>query len=129
MTTSHAHDQSTEIFDREQVLGVLDGNLELFGELVQLFQEDSVRLLAEMRRALASRSGEDVRRAAHTLRGAVSNFRAARVADVVLRLEMRGREGDLATAEVAFQETERAIADLLAALAAATPAAANQSPQ
>jgi two-component system sensor histidine kinase/response regulator len=86
------------IIDRAGVMERLDGDQELLGELVELFLADSPRLLEDIRGAIDSKDAEQLMRAAHTLKGSVSNFCAPTAVEAAQKLETLGRIGDLATA-------------------------------
>jgi two-component system, sensor histidine kinase and response regulator len=106
------------VLDLSALLGQLEGDRELLREMVDLFLEDSPELLSRIRDAVRRGDAADLERAAHTLKGSVSNFRARAAAHAALRLEMIGRSGDLAEAEAALadleQELERLKPPLLA---------------
>jgi HPt (histidine-containing phosphotransfer) domain-containing protein len=67
-----------------------------------------------------------VYRAAHTLRGAVSNFGAAKVVEQARALEMMGRSGDISQAGEASQSLRALIEGLEPELKAAAEKAAGQ---
>ena len=96
------------IIDREALLAEFDGDEELLTELVQTMKDEAPKLMHEVRAAVASADAALVGRAAHTLKGAVSNFGARGAADAALQLERIGRSGDLSNlaAAVAVLETE-----------------------
>jgi HPt (histidine-containing phosphotransfer) domain-containing protein len=56
-----------------------------------LFTEDLPRHLAAIQRALETRDGEGLERAAHVLKGAAANFEASAVVDAAKTLEEMGR--------------------------------------
>ena len=96
------------VIDREALLAEFDGDEELLTELVQTMKDEAPKLMYEVRVAVANADAAQVARAAHTLKGAVSNFGARDTADAALQLEQIGRSGnlgDLASA-VAVLETE-----------------------
>jgi histidine phosphotransfer protein HptB len=63
-------------------------------ELVDTFGEEAPLLLDEMRSALASRSAERFRRAAHSLKSNGSTFGATRMAEMARALELSGLPPD-----------------------------------
>lgn len=95
-------------FDREAMLAELDGDEELLVELVETMRIEAPKLLHEVRVAAGAGDAALVARAAHTLKGAVSNFGARAAAEAALRLEQMGRGGDLTglAAALATLETE-----------------------
>src|SRR5436190_16020451 len=76
-------------FDEAAVLERVEGDVELLREIVELFLEDSLRLREEVRAAVAAGDAAALRRSAHTLKGAASNFGAAAVVAAALQLEIR----------------------------------------
>lgn len=105
------------VLDQAAVLARVGGDAELLKELVGLFLAECPKLLSEMREAVARGDAKALARAAHALRGSVSNFEEGDVFDVVLRLEEMGREGLLTHAEEAYAALEEGIARLQPALA------------
>jgi len=83
-------------------------------EMIPLFVDDSLRLQAEMREAIARRDAASLERAAHTLRGTAGLFAAQTVLDLARCLENLAKAGDLGPeADGACQQ----LADELARLA------------
>ncbi len=80
-------------FDLNAALEAAEGDEELLHELAGVFLEDSTRLLAEVQDA--ARSGNSVRlaRAAHAMKGSVSNFGATAAVAAAQRLEVMGFAG------------------------------------
>jgi len=87
-------------------------------EIAALFAEDCPKLLADIRSAIDAGNSGKVERAAHTLKGSVSNFGAEPAREAALRLEMLGRSGDLRPAVEAYAVLEREIERSTAALLA-----------
>jgi CheY-like chemotaxis protein len=99
----------TEIFNKEDALAFVDGDMELLREIAELFAEDSKNQLQQIRQAIASSDAKTLERVAHTLKGAVGNF---------AKLEMMGREGDLSGAKEVLAILEKEIGRLKPALIA-----------
>ena len=83
-------------------------------ELIQTYVEDSVRLLAAMRQAIAESNPAELRRAAHSLKSNSANFGADDLASLCRELELRAAEGllegaadRLARIEDGYAEVER----------------------
>jgi two-component system sensor histidine kinase/response regulator len=92
--------------DREVALSRVGGDLTLLREIAALFLSDSDRMLREISKAVKARDAKALDRAAHTLKGCVSNFGAQRVYDAALALEQMGRRGDLTNVDPVFQQLE-----------------------
>ncbi len=92
---------------------LFDGDPEFLAEIVNLFLETYPGMLSEIDDAVIRQDASALRRAAHTLKGAVANFGAKAIIEQTVTLETIGRSGDLAEAGGATH----ALQDLLAALA------------
>ena len=94
------------VFDLSKALEVVDGDSELFKELVKLFLKNVPDNLAQIRHGLAKSDANVVERAAHSLKGSVSNFAATRAFEAAYRLEVLGREGRLGEGETALSKLD-----------------------
>jgi PAS domain S-box-containing protein len=106
------------VVDRSAMLGQVDGDPELLSELVTLFLETYPVLLGELREGIRDGSSSRTKEAAHSLRGAVSNFQVTTAVDLAQSLELMGRNGDLQGAEDKFTRLEAEMRRIGAALAA-----------
>jgi len=107
-----------EVLDRATVLECVGGDQALLAEIIQLFLSQCPRWLAEIRNAIERGDATRLRNAAHTLKGAVGNFRAQAAYEEAQRLETLGRDGNLAPAGGACAALEKHLGRLLPALAA-----------
>jgi two-component system sensor histidine kinase/response regulator len=105
-----------ELFDKAAALARVGGDEELLKELIVVFIGEVHRWLDDIRSAIVSADAAKLKRAAHTLKGAVDNCGASRAYDFALQLERLGGEGRLAGAEEIFAELEAEIERLLPAL-------------
>lgn len=89
-------------------------------EMVQIFVEDSPPRLAEIEAAIGRADGAALAKAAHSLKGAGSNFGARRFRSLCEALEQAGRSGDFAAVAPGLTalraEYERVLAALRRAL-------------
>jgi HPt (histidine-containing phosphotransfer) domain-containing protein len=99
-------ERSEVIPDRETLVARVGGNAALLGAMAALFLDECPGYISGIRRAVAGRDAPALERAAHALRGAVSNFAAEPTAQAAQRLEQMGREGDLARSGQALRELE-----------------------
>ncbi|MBV8266129.1 MAG: response regulator [Planctomycetaceae bacterium] len=104
--------------DLALALEEVDGEEELLREIAQVFLEDHPRLMATLREAVAACDPELLRRAAHTLKGAVANFAAHEAVAVAHRLEAMGRDGSASEAGPVLSELEALVDGLAAELGA-----------
>ncbi|MBI5251033.1 MAG: response regulator [Desulfomonile tiedjei] len=96
-----------QVLDKTVILDRVGGDVDLLGEIISLFLEDSPRLLAEIREAFQHRKPALMEKAAHTLKGSVSNFAAESAVQAALRVEGIGRSSDLTEAPQAIMHLER----------------------
>lgn len=87
------------ILDPQQIQMLIDldpeGAPALIQELVEIFEEDAPKRLADLSAALASSNAEDATGAAHALKGGVANLGLARLADLAQSAERLSRERNL----------------------------------
>ena len=74
---------------------LFEGDPEFLTEIVNLFLETYPGLLSEIDEAVVRRDAAGLRRAAHTIKGAVSNFGARKIVEQAKTLEAIGRSGNL----------------------------------
>ncbi|MEO5618612.1 MAG: response regulator [Candidatus Eisenbacteria bacterium] len=103
---------------RAAMLEHLGGDLELAKELAGIFLDDRATMMRRIGTAIDSHEAEELRIAAHTLKGAVGNFGATAAAAAALRLEKIGVNGDLDDAGDAWTDLVREIGALESALRA-----------
>jgi len=84
--------------DRAELLERAGGDEELLRQIVELFLDSGPRYLEQLESALAQGDAAALQRAAHSLRGAASNFGASAVCTHAQRLEMQGQSQNLALA-------------------------------
>jgi TMAO reductase system sensor TorS len=106
-------------FNPEVVLANLGGNMALLREIIEVFFGEYPELLQKMRDALAHDDAEALRRAAHTLKGAVAIFGPTKARELAEQLETMGRDNALAAADQSLTQLENALSELRPALAAA----------
>jgi two-component system sensor histidine kinase/response regulator len=100
------------ISDLDAALNALEGDRELLRRIAQLFLAQCPQLLGEVREALSRGDADALERAAHKLRGSVSNFAAKKAHDAALRLEQMGRDRDLSGGAEAQADLESALREL-----------------
>jgi PAS domain S-box-containing protein len=107
-TLARPGDAGAELFDLQDTLARMDGDWELFREVIEIFAVDSRKMLAVLHDAIAAGDGRRVNRAAHTIKGALGNFSARGAMELTLKLEGLGKSGDLTGAweEYAALESE-----------------------
>jgi len=111
--------------DQEGLLAQFGDDSALLIEVVTVFLEDHKKQLDEIDRAVRDRDGQALGRAAHTLKGSVSNFGATEAREAAQALEKMGKQNQLegagAAHAVLLQEIElltRDLQDIVTKLAA-----------
>ena len=108
---------AAQVFDQAASLERAGGNTQLLAEMAVLFAVECPKRLQEICVAIAQRDTAALERAAHTLRGSVSNFCAPAAVAAARTLETMGRTGVLAGAAAAYDALETAMQQLQPALA------------
>jgi two-component system, sensor histidine kinase and response regulator len=85
--------------DRSALLDRVEGDMDLLGDIIELFKEDSVRQLAAIQEAIDKKDAAALRRAAHTLKGTCGNLGAPEAAATALELEKQATAADLSQAQ------------------------------
>jgi two-component system sensor histidine kinase/response regulator len=108
-----AHCSTDAALIDSRMLARVDGDRELLTEVIELFLEDGPMHIETMRRALAGDDSEAVRRAAHALAGAASNFDAANVTALARGLEAETLAGNLAASKELFGPLQSAVSQMV----------------
>ncbi|MEP7343875.1 MAG: response regulator [Gemmatimonadaceae bacterium] len=99
-------------FDLAGVMEQVAGDNELLGEVVQLFHEESPKLVAAIRDAIMAGDAGAVARSSHTMKGSVGNFGRTQAFHSASELERMGGEGVLLAASALFALFEKQLARL-----------------
>ena len=91
------------VFDEKELLERIDNDWDFLADTVQMLESDGRALLDEIRRANEAGDAPAVGRAAHTLKGMISNFCAAGPQANAFEVEKIGKSGDLASAPAAVK--------------------------
>jgi len=89
---------SSSIINVQDLVERVDNDFELFIELSELFFDDSVSLLNKISDSIKRGDPDALRKSAHTLKGAVSNFSAQRAYDAAYELELIGKNNEMENA-------------------------------
>jgi PAS domain S-box-containing protein len=85
-------------FDHQKALARMDGDLNLFRQVVGIFLADCPKRLADIRDAVAAGDPRKLTSACHTLKGALSYLGTRLALELTLNLELLGKSGTLAGA-------------------------------
>ncbi len=105
----------SQIFDPTKFIATI-GDEALVRELIPIFAEDALPMLASAEQALAESDADALHRAAHSLKGLVGNYAAPEATEWVTTLDNHARAGELGPAAVIFPEVKKAIERLRKAL-------------
>jgi len=109
--------------DCAKALSWVEGDRELFEELIGLLLEDLPARRAALDAAVAAGDATAVQHAVHSLRGGLAPFGAARAAALALEIEQTARDGRLEGTEGALAELARELESVAAFLARPGPCA------
>lgn len=93
--------------DKAVALDRLGGDEELLKEVAALFLDEYPTLMAEIEAAIQSKNAHQLERAAHSLKGSVSNFGSDAAYQAAYEIEKMGRANELANSETAFTHLVR----------------------
>lgn len=105
--------------DKDSALDRLDGDLELYSELVSLYCDDVVTQFVKLTEYLSKKDQEGSERQAHSIKSASANVGAERVRAVALEAEIAARSG-------LFEECKEMLEPLELEIRAAIEALSNE---
>ena len=91
------------VFDDKELLERIDNDWDFLSDTVQMLSTDGRELLKKVQDAVAAGDAAEVGRAAHTLKGMISNFCSPSTHAAALAVEQMGKSGDLSGAPGAVQ--------------------------
>ena len=121
-TASTSEPRRPNVLNRNEIVQRLGEDLDLVTELIELFLEESPKLLTNVQQAVERRDAKALERSAHRLKGSVGNFGMNDACAAALRLEVMGRKGDLSDADAACQSLHDDLQHLQAELSQWNPA-------
>ncbi|MFN0021879.1 MAG: response regulator [Pirellulaceae bacterium] len=100
---------SQPAMDWKAAVNLVGGSEEMLRELLAIFFQESGAHLLSLRSALQQQNMFEVRRMAHTIKGAAAYFAAPSTVAAASRLEAMGKAGDLSGADEAYSILQREI--------------------
>jgi CheY-like chemotaxis protein/HPt (histidine-containing phosphotransfer) domain-containing protein len=91
--------EEPEVFDRKVLWERLDGDEEIFKEIIVTFLEDAPKQIEKLKKALQEKDANRVERQAHLLKGAALNIGGNGLQTAARELEIVAKEGDLTKAQ------------------------------
>jgi HPt (histidine-containing phosphotransfer) domain-containing protein len=108
----------TAVLDREAMFRRVGADVDLLLEMVKEFNQESAKLLDQIRQSIAQGNAVHLERAAHSLKGALRTLAAPAASEAALQLEVTACEGDLSGVEEKWRVLEREMIALRRALSA-----------
>lgn len=103
------------LIDESKVLKGLGSDRELFAEVLELFLQDSDRLLRDVRSAIDRKDPAALRSSAHALKGSIANLSSGSAYECAAELERIGKNGDCSSAPERITKLEQALRELQSA--------------
>jgi protein-histidine pros-kinase len=104
------------VFNDAELLERIDNDWDFLAETVEMLQTDGRGLMDEVRKSADANDAAALGRAAHTLKGMISNFCAPATHASAFEVEKIGKSGDLASAPPAIQSLQVQLDVLIADL-------------
>jgi two-component system, sensor histidine kinase and response regulator len=120
-TTAAPAKASAGMLDRAALLARVGGRDDRLYAIIRIFLDESSTLMAELSDAMTGGDASRLKRAAHSLKGAVGIFGAPSVVEAAVRLESSGQADGLSGAGDAYNCLECEIRTLKSDLAALLP--------
>lgn len=113
-------DELLEVIDWAMLSGLrefqAEGEPDLIQELVGLFKRETPSQIEAIRAAITARDAEQLRKAAHSLKGSSANLGVRLVSALGAELEKKGRSGAVEGADALLAQLEREYARACRAL-------------
>jgi HPt (histidine-containing phosphotransfer) domain-containing protein len=109
-------ENSSDLLSQQELLNRVAGDTQLLAEMIRLFQSEYLQWLNDVRLAVQGNDAPRLAAAAHTLKGAVSNFSLGLAYQLSLSLEGMGKQRDLTGAPATLSKLEAALQQVSNAL-------------
>ncbi len=106
VNTKDTFEQSFPVFDYDDFLDRIDGDVDLLKEVIEIFLKDTPGLLANLYSGIMSGEAEAVERAAHTLKGAAANISAKRLQHLSHHVQLMLKKDNAAPLESVIGDFE-----------------------
>mgnify|MGYP000070309385 CR=1 FL=1 len=104
------------VFDQKFLLDRLEGDEELFKEIVKTFLDDAPLQVEKLKQALMEENLNQLEKQAHSLKGAAMNIGGNALQATALEVEVAGKKGDLKRTRELIPKLEKEFARLQKAL-------------
>lgn len=103
----------TKYLNVQELKAHFDGDEEMIGELVEIFDSTYGDILNDTKAALEAKSFTELEHSAHTLKGMIANFFAEDLKVAAQELEVMGRNSELNNAETQLEKLIVGIPELI----------------
>ena len=103
-------------FDHAELLERVDNDRAFLAETIEMLAGDGRTLMKEIRQSVDAGDAAAIGRAAHALKGMISNFCAPAAQEAALTVERIGKNGDLSPAAAAASALSERLEALIAEL-------------
>ncbi len=104
----HAPDQP-RLFDLPKVMEAVNNDKEFFFQITEMFFQNRAVHMEAIQKAIGAEDGPALAKAAHALKGALSNFRALGAQHEANELERQAKTGDLGQIKPLFSKLEKKV--------------------
>lgn len=104
------------VFDKADLMERLDGDMSLAVDLAELFVTDVREKLQGLRQAIEEKSGGEIEKEAHSLKGAASNISAEKVRHLAADIETAAGRNDMASVLALYSLLMDGVEELVDAL-------------
>jgi HPt (histidine-containing phosphotransfer) domain-containing protein len=101
------------VWEKDQILSIVDGDGELYHDLMDAYCEDALTGLEEISVALSSGNPSEVEHSAHALRGSSANVGGERAREASWWMEKAAREADVEFCRAMFDVLDREITNFV----------------
>lgn len=108
--------QSLPVFDYDDFMERMDGDMDLLKEVIEIFLEDAPSLVGALRLAILGGDKDAMERAAHTLKGAAANISAKELQRLSGNMQEMIKKGEAAHIEKLLGKMETHYEELAKAL-------------
>ncbi|MGI9168536.1 MAG: Hpt domain-containing protein [Pyrinomonadaceae bacterium] len=102
--------------DLDTALERLGGDQQLLESVIQMFLEECPSMMANLRVAVLHRDAKTLELAGHMLRGSIAHLGAATACELAFKLELMGKDGNLAESEAVTTALEAELKRVIATI-------------
>ncbi len=108
----HEIEYTEMVFNKEEALDRVDGDFELFVDIISIFVQDTPEKMAQIEKELQQQDAESLKRTAHSLKGSIGVFCADSAYSAALKLESDAREGDWEKISTSYKQLDAEVKKL-----------------